>query len=247
MCGFYWLWLKTAFRRSVGPIDLWSGLAGVILNGVGHYVPWVEQAMGNLSWQIPLWAAAAIVVVRLLMAPYWIWRDQKQRLDDLEARLTPRLSLTFAPERPFFEEGPLNDGSYGTWVRVRVGNESQNEITNVRVVLRDISNHIHAYPNEPLSSISGQDTFTLAPNANQNVNVLWHHRDGFDMRILYFNNNIPSILLAVRGEEHTLLLEAQGHNVPPRQLPLPVRVAVQGGLEVQIDGTWRAPATWVRV
>ena len=31
MRSFYWRWIKTAFTQSLGPIDLWTGLAGAAL------------------------------------------------------------------------------------------------------------------------------------------------------------------------------------------------------------------------
>jgi hypothetical protein len=34
-------------------------------------------------WQAPLWAAAAVVVLRLVLAPYWIWRGDQEELATL--------------------------------------------------------------------------------------------------------------------------------------------------------------------
>ncbi len=92
------LWARTAFSHAIGPIDLWSGVGGALLTAIGHLFPRLEGTVNSLLWQVPLWAAGAIVVVRLCASPYWIWRDQRQEIVGLQQRLSPRLAITFDPK-----------------------------------------------------------------------------------------------------------------------------------------------------
>ncbi|MEO8669602.1 MAG: hypothetical protein ABI399_13865, partial [Bauldia sp.] len=84
---FYRRWIAAAFSHAIGPIDLWSGLIAALLTVVGHFLPAVAPLMTDLLWQTPLWAAAAVVVARLLVAPYWIWKAQEQAILDLKTEV----------------------------------------------------------------------------------------------------------------------------------------------------------------
>jgi hypothetical protein len=78
MRAFYRRWLKTAFTHSVGVFDLWTGLITAALGVVDHIWP-QGQLMTTYAWQIPVWALAAVMAMRLLLAPYWMWiEDQSQ-------------------------------------------------------------------------------------------------------------------------------------------------------------------------
>ena len=78
MRAYYWRWLKTAFTHSIGVVDLWTGLITAALSIVDHYLPGL-QLMTSYGWQIPVWALTAVMAVRLLLAPYWIWKEDQQK------------------------------------------------------------------------------------------------------------------------------------------------------------------------
>ncbi len=80
-CG---LWFRRAFTESLGAVDLWTGLVSAALGLADHYLPRL-QIMNSLGWEIPLWVLAGVLLVRLLVAPYWIWKEQQDEL----ARLRP--------------------------------------------------------------------------------------------------------------------------------------------------------------
>jgi hypothetical protein len=82
--SFYWRWLRTAFRHSLGPIDLWTGIAAAGLAIIDHYIP-ERQLMSALAWQIPIWALPAIMLVRLLVAPYWMNQEDNATIASLKA------------------------------------------------------------------------------------------------------------------------------------------------------------------
>jgi hypothetical protein len=82
--SYYWRWLRTAFRHSLGPIDLWAGIAAAVLTIIDHYIP-ERQLMTALAWQIPIWALASIMLVRLLVAPYWMNQEDNATIAALKA------------------------------------------------------------------------------------------------------------------------------------------------------------------
>jgi hypothetical protein len=86
MRAFYRELVKRAFSQSIGPIDLWTGLAGAALGIVDHYWP-AGQIMSAYAWQIPIYALAAVMVVRLILSPYWIAKENVARLTKLENEL----------------------------------------------------------------------------------------------------------------------------------------------------------------
>ena len=78
MRAYYWRWIKTAFTHSVGVFDLWVGLLTAIAGVIDHYWP-QGQIMTAYAWQIPVWALAAVMFIRLLMAPYWMWQEDESK------------------------------------------------------------------------------------------------------------------------------------------------------------------------
>jgi len=92
--SFYWRWLKTAFTHSLGPVDLWTGLVVSIFGIVDHFLP-QAHIMTLYGWMIPVFALAAVMLVRLILAPYWMWREDQQsrnRLDAIAAISAPLLA-----------------------------------------------------------------------------------------------------------------------------------------------------------
>jgi hypothetical protein len=77
MRSYYWRWLKTALTHSIGVFDLWTGLISAALGVLDHYWP-QAQIMTTYAWQIPIFALAAVMFVRLLLAPYWMWKTDNE-------------------------------------------------------------------------------------------------------------------------------------------------------------------------
>jgi hypothetical protein len=92
MAAFYWRWLKTALRHSIGPIDLWTGLVAAILGLLDHYLP-QAGLMTSYGWQVPIWVLAAVILVRLLLAPYWMWQEDASKIATLGRSLQSQKSL----------------------------------------------------------------------------------------------------------------------------------------------------------
>ena len=75
MRAFYWRWLKTAFRHSLGAVDLWSFVIGSMLALIDHF--WLQMHLMTKTWQIPVWVLGTIITGRLVLAPYWMWKEDE--------------------------------------------------------------------------------------------------------------------------------------------------------------------------
>ena len=77
---YLWLVIKTASRHSFHATHSII-LALIILAGfVTSVVPQVEVLVDLHGWQVGAAVLGGIIAVRLLLAPYWIWRNDQGRL-----------------------------------------------------------------------------------------------------------------------------------------------------------------------
>ncbi len=83
--GFYWLWLSTAFRHSIWRGDGVAFLLGIAIPIARNAVPNWESVMNELTWQIPLGVFGSIVLVRLILAPYWLYKEKVKEINRLSA------------------------------------------------------------------------------------------------------------------------------------------------------------------
>jgi hypothetical protein len=115
--SFYWRWIKTAFTHSIGQSDLWGGIAGTILAVLDHFWP-EKQLMSSLSWQIPIWALATVITLRLFCAPYWMAKEDEGLLKEAK-KSKPRLKLSYAAEKTltFEERKPSLLGKWNVQIR----------------------------------------------------------------------------------------------------------------------------------
>jgi hypothetical protein len=90
---YIWLVLRVAWRHSFHSAH--TILLGLII-GVGlltYFVPQINVMFDLHGWQVALFVLGSIVGVRLVLAPYWLWRDQQienQRLAQQLDRRTVR-------------------------------------------------------------------------------------------------------------------------------------------------------------
>jgi hypothetical protein len=73
-------WFKTALRHSVGVADLVSSTVAAAGAVITHYAPQATEIWQEWAWQIPVWVLCGIVVVRLALAPYWIWQEDQEKI-----------------------------------------------------------------------------------------------------------------------------------------------------------------------
>ena len=131
---FYWSWIKETFTSSAGQFDLWLGGATTVLALVAHYIPAWAKLVNDYEWQIvqlvaALWAAT--IVVRLLRAPYVMWRDQRQRIEILDAEREPKVEISDPVGMAF----PKIHGNNPTlrMFRIEIKNISTASLRNCRV------------------------------------------------------------------------------------------------------------------
>lgn len=82
---YYWQWLRVAFRRTIGMGDGVGFLAGIIIPIILRFIPNWKPVMSELLWQIPLGVFGGIVLIRLSLAPYWIYKEKVAEVNRLSA------------------------------------------------------------------------------------------------------------------------------------------------------------------
>ena len=81
---FFWLWLQTAFRHAFGRADAIAGFLGMSLPALARLNSEWRDALAELSWQIPLGLFGGLFVVRLVLAPYWMYREVQSQQEQVE-------------------------------------------------------------------------------------------------------------------------------------------------------------------
>lgn len=78
---------KLAFRLSFSRADTISGFAIAILYGIGKLSK-VEAIMNIDLWWFPLIVLGTMFAIRLLLTPYWVYKDKQIQIADLETSLS---------------------------------------------------------------------------------------------------------------------------------------------------------------
>lgn len=73
-------WLAKAFKKSWTVWDSLGTALGSLCPLIGHYLPRLESIMNHLVWQIPLGAFCGLVLVRLICAPYWLYKEREEEI-----------------------------------------------------------------------------------------------------------------------------------------------------------------------
>ena len=141
---FVWLCFRDLFSESWSRADTITSLVGALAGVVIHFVPSVEASVTKSLWIIPLIAFAAISAFRLLMSPFWVYKEHKDSLlEELEKSEGKLLTLSGRLERklsilPEVHEQPLGIGR--TTYFIDVFNESEaTTIFGVMVTVSDMS------------------------------------------------------------------------------------------------------------
>jgi len=80
-------WVSRSFHGSISKSDLLGSVVGNALTVWAHVDPRSDTTVTDLSWQIPVFALAGTIALRLLIAPYGMWKEQKDRADQAEAAI----------------------------------------------------------------------------------------------------------------------------------------------------------------
>jgi hypothetical protein len=137
---FLWRLVWTAFSRSLGTADLISGALGALAAYLFRDSPAI---MSDLAWQIPVFSLAAVTLIRLAAAPYWMWREEREEavaLAERSAPVKPQLDIVFEQFRPgsaFEQEERLLNLTIRLF-RVGVRHSGRETISRVQVELQRI-------------------------------------------------------------------------------------------------------------
>ncbi len=95
---FLLLCVKKAWHSTWEKADSCTTAAGIAIGVIVHYFPKWEVAVNQLYWEIPIAALASLSGYRLVMSPFWIYRDKDAELRELRKRLES--STVLAEEDP---------------------------------------------------------------------------------------------------------------------------------------------------
>jgi len=85
MLSFIRLWLLTAFRHSLGITDAVAFVVGLALHPIKRTYPEFAPMLGDdFIWNIIVGTLLTVFAARLLIAPYWLWKEQCERNEVLQ-------------------------------------------------------------------------------------------------------------------------------------------------------------------
>src|SRR5437016_3325577 len=104
----YWgLVVKVAFTHALTPAQDFIFLMLVIAGGFAIWAPQIRMPVDVSSGEVALVVLGSILVIRLFLAPYWIYQEQQTTLVGLNKRLTSKITKRQVREElgKFLEEG----------------------------------------------------------------------------------------------------------------------------------------------
>lgn len=153
---FYGRALALAFTRTPGlaqdilfVVFVVAGAILYILKRLGMIADtssWMSQVTG---WQITAAVAVTIIAIRLLLAPYWLYREQAEKLrqskpDELQAGRPPQIEIHFEKRAPY-EASSIENRHVLSAVRIGIKNAGGGALSNCRASIEKIA------PEAPIS------------------------------------------------------------------------------------------------
>lgn len=89
---FYWLWLRRAFGGARAWVESAVFFFGVFVASLALFNARVSAVLGESAGLALLIAIGAVTALRLVLAPYWLWKDQTQAALTAQANLQAALS-----------------------------------------------------------------------------------------------------------------------------------------------------------
>jgi hypothetical protein len=117
MIRFYWRCLKTAATGAWGITSVAASICAIVVAVVVDKHPdWAsDEVIAQLNaiggWIIPVTIFSSLFVVRLLLAPYWLWREMADKIARAEL-VRPNITVlplkcTARPQLPLNDSGKL--------------------------------------------------------------------------------------------------------------------------------------------
>lgn len=90
--GFYLRWLKVGFGSTWGIVGVIGFFASIIVGIIQDHFPRLTQTMSHLVWQIPLFVFILLGFIGLVIAPYELHKQDRQRAEVENDNLSRRNS-----------------------------------------------------------------------------------------------------------------------------------------------------------
>jgi hypothetical protein len=90
LAAYCWLVVRTAWRHSFRAAHSIILALIVAVGLLTYFIPQVEVMIDLHGWQVATVVLASIILVRLVLAPYWIWRDDGRIISNLNSKLTDK-------------------------------------------------------------------------------------------------------------------------------------------------------------
>jgi hypothetical protein len=253
---FYLEWLKRAFSGWFKRVEGWAGTVALLLGIVFLFVSapgGMRDSLENVPSLFFLLAFGAVVLYRLLLAPYWIYRDEWRAREAAEAARRPQLTIPL-PDPPVLNSIHLKGATTQspTGSRQTVISEWALDVlapvcTNVgevtargcrarllealrlgadgHVDLRLVKSIELAWQKEDPEAFLCVD---IAPSESRRV-WIGHVREGGQLWLHRDFRRLPLEYQQLIGEAGTyeLLIQLDGESIPPQQIRLRV-VAAEG-------------------
>jgi hypothetical protein len=198
MASYYCLVLRTAARHSAGvsqTILFFTLIAtGLITWTMKQYAPnYLLQMPDATGWQIAAIVFVAIIIIRIVLAPYWIHIEQLKKLRLLEQTYDarkhtslidralggPKIEICFWAGQPY-EVSEITNGRVLSTVKIGIKNSGGEPLSNCKVYIQDIA------PLPPLAGglpiLLDGTGFTLRPDDPEKLIELaahWNHVDKY--------------------------------------------------------------------
>jgi divalent metal cation (Fe/Co/Zn/Cd) transporter len=87
---YLWLVLRRAWRQSLDTAQSVLFALIIIAGLLTYFVPQIKVMIDLGGWQVAALIAGAVLIIRLSLAPYWIWKDQQIENQNLVQQLDRR-------------------------------------------------------------------------------------------------------------------------------------------------------------
>jgi hypothetical protein len=166
--NFYLRWVHRTFSGPYGVSSLAGTVVALLVPVALKFVPDLREAadeMNDWVWIVPLVVFGALAIVRTVIAPWSIYRDERVRAEAAEARLVPRIELL--PDHPakyqLFVTADENENPLREYHRVVVQNCGTTQIEDARAFLHRINGRLLSVAPLELHPMHENDPRTRRP------------------------------------------------------------------------------------
>jgi len=170
---FYFKVIAVALSHSLERADLLGGILAVLGGALTYVYPQLANAVGLGLWAIPLSFFLILFLVRLMLAPFWVLRDEQETRAEtqtkLDSLLAPRPLILFVKARksPTFRPSRVVAAKVPAGELIQAWFENRPALPSDGSVARQIGAIVSFRSPEtdnPLFQVHGQWAKSTAPN-----------------------------------------------------------------------------------